>query len=149
MNGRKPKMVPTPSASSRSDSAKRQSAERYDVGYKKPPRHSRFKPGQSGNPKGRKKHSRNLSTVLDEILYEQVEITEGSRKRRMTRAEALARHTMNRAFKDPRALAALLLLMKQTGLLQASELVSTDEVPSADAQDVIEDFLRRHNRDGR
>ena len=25
----------------------------YEVGYGKPPKHSRFKPGQSGNPKGR------------------------------------------------------------------------------------------------
>lgn len=27
----------------------------YEVGYRKPPRHTRFRPGQSGNPKGRKK----------------------------------------------------------------------------------------------
>jgi hypothetical protein len=31
----------------------------YTVGYGKPPRHSRFKPGQTGNPKGRPKGSRN------------------------------------------------------------------------------------------
>jgi hypothetical protein len=27
----------------------------YEIGYKKPPRHTRFKKGQSGNPKGRPK----------------------------------------------------------------------------------------------
>jgi len=27
----------------------------YEVGYKKPPRHSQFKPGNRGNPKGRGK----------------------------------------------------------------------------------------------
>src|SRR6476646_2838285 len=28
---------------------------RYEVGYGKPPKHSRFKKGQSGNPRGRKR----------------------------------------------------------------------------------------------
>ena len=32
------------------------------VGFKRPPKHTRFKPGQSGNPKGRAKHVRNLKT---------------------------------------------------------------------------------------
>src|SRR5215213_6143909 len=29
----------------------------YEVGYRKPPRHTQFKPGQSGNPKGRPRQS--------------------------------------------------------------------------------------------
>ena len=36
----------------------------YEVGYRKPPRHSQFKPGQSGNPRGRKKGSRGLKSDL-------------------------------------------------------------------------------------
>ena len=35
----------------------------YQVGYCRPPLHSRFKPGQSGNPKGRLKQSRNLRSI--------------------------------------------------------------------------------------
>jgi len=31
----------------------------YEVGYKKPPKQTQFKKGQSGNPKGRKKGSKN------------------------------------------------------------------------------------------
>lgn len=30
-------------------------SEQYEVGYGKPPRHSQFKAGQSGNPKGERK----------------------------------------------------------------------------------------------
>lgn len=37
-----------------------------EVGYKKPPRHSRFKPGQSGNPKGREKGSKGLRRIIEE-----------------------------------------------------------------------------------
>lgn len=37
-------------------------------GYGKPPKHTRFPPGQSGNPRGRKKGSRGLKTDLDAEL---------------------------------------------------------------------------------
>lgn len=40
----------------------------YEVGYGKPPKHSRFPPGQSGNPKGRRKGARGLKTDLEEVL---------------------------------------------------------------------------------
>ena len=38
----------------------------YEVGYGRPPIESRFQPGQSGNPKGRRKRQRNLKTVVQE-----------------------------------------------------------------------------------
>ncbi len=42
--------------------------EDYEVGYGKPPKHSRFPPGQSGNPKGRRKGSRGLKSDLEAEL---------------------------------------------------------------------------------
>ena len=40
----------------------------YDVGFAKTPMHSRYKPGQSGNPKGRPRGSKNKDTILREVL---------------------------------------------------------------------------------
>ena len=40
------------------------------VGYRRPPKKSRFKPGQSGNPKGRPKGTKNLKRDLIEELQE-------------------------------------------------------------------------------
>src|ERR1035441_7578847 len=55
---------------------------KYTVGYRKPPRHAQFNPGQSGNAKGRPKKA----TAVDDVLYEEfnrfVTITEG-RKRQL------------------------------------------------------------------
>src|SRR4051794_24674262 len=55
-------------------------AMRKGEGRRNPPEQSRFKPGQSGNPKGRPKGSRNLSTIAKEVLRKPVEITEKNGK---------------------------------------------------------------------
>ena len=44
----------------------------YEVGYGKPPRHSRFVKGQSGNPRGRPAGAKNFTTLLEEALNEPV-----------------------------------------------------------------------------
>lgn len=61
----------------------------YEVGYRKPPPSSRFKLGQSGNPGGRKKHNLNLSTVLEEVLGQTIEISENGKKQVVTIQKAL------------------------------------------------------------
>ena len=42
------------------------------VGYGKPPKETRFKPGRSGNPRGRPKGSKNFNTILAKRLQELV-----------------------------------------------------------------------------
>ena len=44
----------------------------YSIGYGKPPEETRFKPGRSGNPRGRPKNSRNYKTVMNKLLKERV-----------------------------------------------------------------------------
>ena len=38
----------------------------YEVGFGRPPRHTRFKAGQSGNPKGKAKGAVNLATDVED-----------------------------------------------------------------------------------
>jgi hypothetical protein len=51
-----------------------------EVGYCKPPKRTQFKPGQSGNPKGRPKGAKNFSTKVHEVLSLPVKITQGKRQ---------------------------------------------------------------------
>ena len=69
----------------------------YEVGYGKPPRHTRFQKGQSGNSRGRPGGSKNLKTLLSEALNEPVIITENGRRRKITKREAIVREVVNRS----------------------------------------------------
>ncbi|MGD9710810.1 MAG: DUF5681 domain-containing protein [Thermomicrobiales bacterium] len=71
----------------------------YPVGRCKTPEHSRYKPGQSGNPKGRPKGSRNLKTEFNEEMNERVEITENGKTRRPTKRRIVVKSAIIKAGK--------------------------------------------------
>lgn len=86
----------------------------YEVGYRKPPKHSRFAKGQSGNPRGRRNGSRNLKGVVIKELDEPITIREGGVERRVTKREGIVKSFVNRALKgDVRAARELLSLAAQ------------------------------------
>ena len=85
----------------------------YEVGYGKPPRHTRFKKGQSGNPRGRPKGSKNLTTLLGEALNEPVIVAENGGRRKITMREAIIKQLVKRsATADLRAIKILLDMVR-------------------------------------
>ena len=85
----------------------------YEVGYGKPPRHTRFKPGQSGNPRGRPSGSKNLRTLLSDALNELVVIADNGGRRRVSKREAIVTQLVNRsATADWRAVKILLDILR-------------------------------------
>ena len=68
-----------------------------EVGYGRPPKHTRFRPGHSGNPKGRPPKSKNTKTMLKDLLYEQVSVQRGQQRARMTRLEVMILATLKKA----------------------------------------------------
>ncbi len=61
----------------------------YQVGFGKPPQHTQFQPGQSGNPKGRPKGSRSTLTLVGEVLDSAIVIREGGKQRKGSKLEAM------------------------------------------------------------
>jgi Family of unknown function (DUF5681) len=86
----------------------------YAVGFGKPPRHTRFRKGQSGNPKGRPRGSKNLATIMEKVLKEPVVISENGKRRRITKREALIKQLVNKAIAgDPRSIKLLLAELRE------------------------------------
>jgi hypothetical protein len=69
----------------------------YQVGYGKPPKQNQFAKGRSGNPTGRRKGRKNLSTLLEEASREKVTVSRNGRKVRMTKVEASLHQLVNKA----------------------------------------------------
>jgi hypothetical protein len=89
----------------------------YKVGPGKPPLHTRFKKGQSGNPKGRPKGVPNIRTLLDEVLGRIVVIRENGKAREVTAAHAVMLKMLEAGLADHHASRAYILdlIMKTNG----------------------------------
>jgi hypothetical protein len=81
----------------------------FEVGYGKPPKHTRFVKGKSGNPKGRGKGVRNFATEIQEELNTRVAITENGKRKTITKRKAVAKQLVNKAASgDQKAIPVLL-----------------------------------------
>jgi len=77
----------------------------YEIGFAKPPSAPRFPKSQSGNPAGRPRGSKNLSTILEQELQERVVIRENGKQRTVTKRRASMKQFVNKALAgDPRIL---------------------------------------------
>ncbi len=105
-------VLPSPSQAPQNPWCKMQSLD-SEVGYKRPPKHSQWKPGQSGNPKGRPKRKKSLPVLLKETLFRPVTIKERGKRRKVPYIEALLRAVAQLTLNgDPKARRDLLELIK-------------------------------------
>lgn len=110
----------------------------YEVGYAKPPTDTRFKPGQSGNPRGRPKGSKNkrpglheerLKDIILDEAYRGITVRDGERNVTMPMAQAIVRSMAVNAAKGQhraqRLFAELLASTESARLMQHKEWLET------------------------
>ena len=116
----------------------------YDVGYGKPPRHSRFKKGEpSANPRGRPR--KNMTVLLVEGLNKKVTVTENGRRRKVTLREAITSQLINQsASADLRATKMLLDLIKDAERQTAAAAAPEPALPFTKAdEEVVATLIER------
>jgi uncharacterized protein DUF5681 len=117
----------------------------YEIGYGKPPKHTRFKPGQSGHPSGRPRGQRNFRTAVREALQEKVAIREGDRQRKLSKMDAVIQVALTKALRgDAKGLAAIVQLARWAGLMDEQPELSSTESIGAEDEAILAGYLERH-----
>ena len=121
-------------------------SKQYKVGYGKPPKSTQFKPGQSGNPKGRTKGSKNsIYTYIQRELNSSITLTDGSK---ITKEQGFARQLTNKALRGDIQSQKLLFNIHQKGQrkdkaeLFMGRLIKEGYV----TEEMIDNFLYHHNK---
>jgi hypothetical protein len=118
----------------------------YEVGYGRPPCHTRFVKGQSGNPRGRPPGAKNLRTLLSEALNETVIVTENGGRRKVTKRQAIITQLVNRsATADFRAIKILLDIVRDIERQTEPSTPEASDFSEADEK-VIEQLRARFSK---
>ena len=117
-------------------------------GYCRPPKEHQFKPGQSGNPRGRPKRAQNLKTLLVKELAGRVTGAENGRTIRVSKMELMIKSMVTRAIKgDQRASEQVVRLVAQTIGLDSGE-PARGRLLDDDAA-ILREFLNHHAEDAK
>ncbi len=113
-----------------------------DIGFGKPPKHTQFKPGQSGNPAGRPKGTKNLKTDLEEELRELITVREGGNQKIVSKQRAMLKSLTAKAVQgDPRAADIVINMMYR--LLHEDDAEDTSRGLSPDDKAILKAFENR------
>jgi len=112
-----------------------------EVGYGKPPKEHQFRPGESGNSKGRPKGTKNTATLLREILDRKIEIRNGSTVRKISVREAVLTRFAEAALKGDTKSAAFLLQRYDVG--EAAQQYA-NSAPTPEEQEIIDKYMEAY-----
>lgn len=115
----------------------------YEVGFGKPPLHTRFKPGQSGNPKGRKKKSETMNDVVRRVFEEKVKIRDANGSRSVPALEVLVRCLKREAINGKVASAKTLMPLVREAFEPTELKAAQDDATVGQISDEDQEILAR------
>jgi hypothetical protein len=108
----------------------------YEVGYGRPPKHTRFRKGQSGNPKGRPKGAKAFNTIVRETLTTKLRVRTAKGRKNVTHVQALMMQTIESALKGSRQDRHELLRYYRDAVPDEPQVLAGDSLPTnAEAED--------------
>lgn len=116
----------------------------YAVGFARPPKAHQYAKGQSGNPKGRPKGSRNMATLLREELDRKVAVTVDGLTKKMSKRQVAVRQQVDKAVKGcPKAFQTLLKIEAEgpTSLLEENKAHRPSEIQPAGYDEIINAYM--------
>jgi len=125
----------------------------YEIGYGKPPKANQFKPGQSGNYKGRPKASKNIQEAFAKTLLDSIEIKEGNKKKKICILDAVVKKIISSALQgNTTSLKEVIRICDSMPMRQAiNEQINGNkpvEMPSKEVQSLVDDMrqilMERH-----
>ena len=120
----------------------------YEVGYKKPPRHTQFRKGKSGNPAGRPKRAVNVQASLTKTLSEPVIVRIDGKPTKMSSLDAgLLNLRTNMLKGDPKAIAILVKMMVAADMIKLPQESETDVSINREDQRMLDDLCARYGLD--
>lgn len=117
----------------------------YEVGYKRPPMHTRFKPGQCGNPRGRPPKYTSFTSQVREAMAQKVSVVENGRRKKLAKGEIIATGMVNRAAKGSvRDVATLIQLTNRFEVDEPSNAAAA--ITDAEAEAIIDLYIQKRLR---
>src|SRR5215472_15219535 len=112
--------------------------------YRKPPEHTRFKKGQSGNPRGRP--AKNLPALLAAALDEKVTVTENGKRRQVTKREAVIARLVNKSASAELRTTKMLIDMLRDIEKKAEPVAAAKSPFSPTDKEVVQQLIARLRR---
>ena len=125
--------------------------EPYIVTRGKPPLETRFKPGKSGNPKGRPKGSKQIDTLMEEELDRKIPVTLSGRRTMLSKRQVMIRQLVDKALKgDHKAITTCLALQTArsgTAKGAAPEFAQDMDALLSHDEQILMTFLERSTKE--
>ena len=118
----------------------RENKKEYEVGYKRPPREYQFKPGQSGNPKGRPKKNKSFAEDIKDEMNELIQIQEQGKLKKITKQTAFVKRIVTDALSGKTSAIKLLFQILSS---KDFEVKDFEEDLSQEDQAILADYIKR------